>query len=198
LPPEPLILAFDTSAAHCAVALLEGPEVLTGRVEDMARGQAEHLMPMLDSALKDQGRRWDDLAAIGVGIGPGNFTGIRIAVAAARGLALSLGIPAIGVNGFEALSLGQSGPVWALINARRDMFYAQYQGGVPLQLTTPEVDRLRGPRIMRTDLPAEVFTGNIARIAASRYLQPQPRPAPLYIRPPDAAPSSIAPPVMLP
>ena len=69
----------------------------------MGKGQAERLFPMLDEVLSEQGAVWEELDAIAVGTGPGNFTGIRIAVSAARGLALSLGIPAIGVTGFEAL-----------------------------------------------------------------------------------------------
>ena len=55
-------------------------------------------MPLLEDVLAEAGIGWRDLAAIGVGTGPGNFTGVRISVAAARGLALGLGIPAIGVT----------------------------------------------------------------------------------------------------
>ena len=90
---DPLILGFDTSAAHCAAALLCGEQCLAARHEDMTRGQAERLMPLLEDLLAEAGASWRDLARIGVGIGPGNFTGVRIAVSAARGLALSLKIP---------------------------------------------------------------------------------------------------------
>ncbi len=69
----------------------------------MARGQAESLFPTLEELMGEAGLAWQDLDAIGVGVGPGNFTGIRISVSAARGLALSLGIPAIGINTFEAI-----------------------------------------------------------------------------------------------
>ena len=70
----------------------------------MTRGQAERLMPMLEEVLTEGGTAWDRLDAIAVGVGPGNFTGIRIAVAAARGLAMSLEIPAIGISLFEVRS----------------------------------------------------------------------------------------------
>ena len=80
-----------------------GDRIVAARHEDMGKGQAERLFPMLDEVLSEQGAVWEELDAIAVGTGPGNFTGIRIAVSAARGLALSLGIPAIGVTGFEAL-----------------------------------------------------------------------------------------------
>ena len=77
-------LAFDTSQAWCAAALVAGSRTVT-RIDEMARGQAEHLFGMLEEMLAAEGLVWGDLDVIGVGIGPGNFTGIRIAVAAARG-----------------------------------------------------------------------------------------------------------------
>lgn len=80
-----------------------GDRIVAACHEDMGKGQAERLLAMLDEVLAAQGAGWEELDAIAVGTGPGNFTGIRIAVSAARGLALSLGIPAIGVTGFEAL-----------------------------------------------------------------------------------------------
>ena len=94
--PDALSLGFDTSAAHCAAALLQGDRVLAHRHEEMARGQAERLFPLLAEILAEAGAGWHDLAVIGCGTGPGNFTGIRIAVAAARGLSLALAIPAPG------------------------------------------------------------------------------------------------------
>ena len=93
-----LVLGFDTSAAHCAAALVSGDHVLARHADHMSRGQGEHLIGLLEDLLSKKGYTWGDLDTIGVGIGPGNFTGIRISVAAARGLALSLGIPAIGVS----------------------------------------------------------------------------------------------------
>ncbi len=86
----------------------------------MARGQAERLIPLLQQVLNDHGAVWNDLDAIGVGVGPGNFTGIRISVSAARGLALGLGKPAIGVSNLEAQAYGLDGPVLRCPDARRD------------------------------------------------------------------------------
>ncbi len=78
-----------------------GGEIVANRHENMSRGQAECLFPMLDDVMRDAGAVWDDINAIGVGVGPGNFTGIRIGVSAARGLALARNIPAVGVTTFE-------------------------------------------------------------------------------------------------
>ena len=85
--PDSLALGFDTSAAHCAAALLRGDTVLAHLSEEMTKGQAERLFPLLEGLLAQTGLVWRNLDVIGVGIGPGNFTGIRIAVAAARGWA---------------------------------------------------------------------------------------------------------------
>ncbi len=69
----------------------------------MIKGQAERLVPLLQQVMDEHGAVWEELDAIGVGTGPGNFTGTRIAVSAARGLALALGIPAVGVTTFEVV-----------------------------------------------------------------------------------------------
>lgn len=194
---EPLVLAFDTSAAHCAAALLSGDRLLACRSEAMGRGQAERLMPLLQEVLAETGHDWCDLDAIGVGIGPGNFTGIRIAVSAARGLALGLGIPAYGVDGFAARRL--AGPGLATVPAPRDQVYVDMDDAPPVLLDRDTADthaaRL-GTRIAVQPEPADLAAA-IARHAATRWPLAEPAPAPLYIRPADAAPSRDVPPVLL-
>ena len=195
--PDSTLLAFDTSAAHCAAALLIAGKIHT-RIDEMARGQAEHLMPMLEEFLRAHGLAWRDLDAIGVGTGPGNFTGIRISVAAARGLALGLGIPAVGVSNFDAAAYGLPRPLDVLIPAPRDQAYAQRlteTGTDAPRLLAPEDPRPEGAALLR---PAEEMIANIARITAERYQTETARPAPLYVRAADAAPSRDAPPVILP
>jgi tRNA A37 threonylcarbamoyladenosine modification protein TsaB len=184
---DPTILAFDTSAAHCAAALLVAGRVLA-RVDVMAKGQAEHLMGLLSEMLAKAGLGWADLDAIGVGIGPGNFTGIRIGVATARGLALGLGVPAIGVSGFDVLAHDLSRPVTAAIPAPRGQVYRQSfdsdgSGPPTLGSADPTSSYVAAPQIDA----AEAVT-RIARIAARRLGTTQPRPTPLYVRGPDAAP----------
>ena len=194
MPSDPLILAFDTSAAHCAAALLRGDSILVSRTESMSRGQAERLMPLLEEVLAEADCSWRDLTAIGVGIGPGNFTGIRISVSAARGLALGLGVPAVGVSGFDAVAeIAPDGHLPAIV-APRDQAYLQPQGELPY-LTSRHAASDIGPLYFCDDPEQQVRA--IAQVAAGRWTTVQAPPAPLYVRPADAAPSSDVPPVLL-
>lgn len=99
----PVILALDTSAAHCAAAVFADGALCHSTREEMAKGQAERILTLASESLAAAGLGLDDLTALAVGVGPGNFTGIRISVSAVRGLALALEIPAIAVSTFEAL-----------------------------------------------------------------------------------------------
>ncbi len=181
-----MILGFDTSGPHCAAALLDGGRIAVGRLEPMARGQAERLMPMLEEVLAEAGIAWTDLAAIGVGTGPGNFTGIRIGVSAARGLAMSLRIPAVGVTSTDALLLDARPGAMAAIPAPRGQAYTARSGEAPALRTggAPDGAILAPPGAN----PAVA----IARIAASR--PPGPAPAPTYARAPGAAAARPVPP----
>jgi tRNA threonylcarbamoyladenosine biosynthesis protein TsaB len=201
LRPE-TILAFDTSAAHCAAALLWGDRVVL-RLEEMQKGQAERLFPMLEEILTEGGVAWRDLAAIAVGTGPGNFTGVRISVAAARGLALALGVPAIGVTRLEAMAYGATRPVSVVEDARRGEVYVQsFFAAGPDQARIVAVEAM-GPLAARVVgfggvAPAMALAEAMARIAAGRLGHAQPRPAPVYLRGADASPPSDTGPVMLP
>jgi len=202
MPPAPLILAFDTSAAYCAAAVLSGDQIVKSTAEEMSRGQVERLMPMLEELLADTGTTWRDLSALGVGVGPGNFTGIRIAVSAARGLALALDVPAVGVSGCEARArLAPTGTCPA-IPAPRDMVYLCNRDDpavVPALLPRPEAEakaRQSGLRL-HTQYPPRTLAETIAHIAAIRWQNTRQPPAPLYARPADAAPSRDVPPVLL-
>lgn len=189
---DPLILAFDTSAAHCAAALLSGDRVLATRSEPMTKGQAEALFPMLENVLNISGKSWADITRIGVGIGPGNFTGIRIAISAARGLALSLNCPAIGVSTFAAIHHGHP-KANATVRAPRDMAYLLKAGeSTPALLP---LDKIDDPQFAPDP---DIWATTIARIAAKTDPETAPLPAPIYLRPADAAPSSDTPPVIIP
>ena len=198
----PLILAIDTSAAHCAAAVLCGDTILASRQEPMAKGQAERLLVLAQELLSEAGKEMDQLDAIGVGVGPGNFTGIRISVSAARGLALGLGVPAVGVSAFEALQLGAHGPCFCTVDARRDMVFVQGFGTDEYQTSVlcskDELPTGVTPIGAFGVPPAHPVAEAIARIAASRFAQTATPPAPLYLRAADAAPARDAPPTIVP
>ncbi len=191
---EPLVLGFDTSAAHCAAALLSGARLLTRRAEEMGRGQAERLFPLLEEVLAEGGVTWADLDRIGVGVGPGNFTGIRISVSAARGLALALDIPAVGVSQFDAIRYAADGAKVPAVSAPRDRVYVACDGEAPKLMPLAAAEAQALPLAFPPE--AAELAERIARIAAARTGAIAP-PAPLYIRPADAAPPREAPPVIL-
>lgn len=186
MPPK-LILSFDTSAAHCVAALVSGEQILGTKSEALLKGQAERLIPMLEGILTGAGKTWQDLDLIAVGIGPGNFTGVRIAVSAARGLALSLGVPAVGVSVFEALAYGTEGRVTIARDARRGMVFSQeFEDGLP----AGDPSMAEG-----TASDAVVDPVKIAFYAADK--EGGAPPAPLYLRSADAALPSDPPPTIL-
>lgn len=195
----PLLLAFDTSAAYCAAALMLGDHLLDVRAEDMTRGQAERLMPLMQEMLQDHDKDWADLRAIGVGVGPGNFTGIRVAVSAARGLALGLGMPAYGVSGFDARAEAATGAGLATVPAPRDQVYLRHASGDMALMPVDQAQAISaqsGLPLWPQPTPKELAVA-IGRVTLSRWPLPPDAPAPLYLRAADAAPSSDTPPILL-
>ncbi|MCZ4352188.1 tRNA (adenosine(37)-N6)-threonylcarbamoyltransferase complex dimerization subunit type 1 TsaB [Roseovarius aestuarii] len=215
---DPLILGVDTSGAYCSAVLLSGGTVLSDVYETMTKGQAEALFPLLDDLVTRGGATWRDLSAIGVGTGPGNFTGIRIAVSGMRGLGLALQVPVVGVTLLEALAHDTSGPVLASIAAPRGQAYVQgHRMAAQIAPALVNIDDL-SPDLVEPGLvsigsagaeiaahlgiphePAAYAPGSaIARIAALRWQDAAPPPAvPFYLKSADAAPARDAPPVIL-
>ncbi len=123
-----LLLAIDTANERCSAALLrlEDGALAACREEEIGRGHAERLMDVVGETLIEAGAGWADIGKLAVSIGPGSFTGIRVGVAAVRGLEISLGVPAIGVSTLEALAEPEwrEAPVLAVHDARRGELYA--------------------------------------------------------------------------
>ena len=184
------VLAFDTSAAHCAAALLCNGAILGSTFETMQKGQAEALVPLIQALLAETQTSLHKIGRIGVGLGPGNFTGIRISISLARGLGLSLGCPVIGVDSFEASIEGKTKETLIAIPATRDQFYTR--SGANLQ-AAPEMSD--APTLATSPIPVlyrpkpDLLVANIARIAARKDVKTATPPAPLYVKPADAAPS---------
>ena len=100
------ILAFDAACASCSAAVRGDGRLLARRFEPMPRGHAEALIPMVQDVLAQAGTTFRDLDGIAVTVGPGSFTGLRVGLAAARGMALPLGLPVVGVTTLEAVAWG--------------------------------------------------------------------------------------------
>ena len=204
-----IVLGLDTCLNACSVAVLDGDRVLASRSDVMARGHQERLAPMVQAAMADAGLAFDRLERIGATVGPGSFTGLRVGVAFAKGLASALGRPAIGIGTLEALASEASGLVAAAIDARRDQIYLQiFEDGAPLM--APDVlslgtaaarlaeltlarpltligsgapllaDAAPGAAIL---MPEGCDARQVARLAAAR---PVTAIRPLYLRAPDA------------
>lgn len=204
-----LVLGLDTCLNACSVAVVDGGRTIAHRSEVMARGHQERLAPMAQAAMADAGLAFDRLERIGATVGPGSFTGLRVGVAFAKGLASALSIPAVGVGSLEALAAEAPGLVAAAIDARRDQLYLQvFEDGVALM--APDVlavgvaaarlaelamgrkltlvgsgapllaDGAPGARII---MPEGCDARHVARLAAARAPTPI---RPLYLRAPDA------------
>jgi tRNA threonylcarbamoyladenosine biosynthesis protein TsaB len=112
-----LTLAFDTATAVATSALVDGDEVLGERVS-----RAQTLLEDVDALLRQAGAHPSDLDRLAVGLGPGSFTGVRIGLAVARGLALSLDLPGSGVSTLASLAAGAPGALPMIDAKRREVF----------------------------------------------------------------------------
>jgi tRNA threonylcarbamoyladenosine biosynthesis protein TsaB len=116
------LLAVDTALGACSVAVLDGEKILSHRFEEMARGHAEALAPMVESVMA--GISFESLDRLAVTTGPGTFTGQRVGLAFMRGLRIALRRPLIGVTTLEAMAMATDAERAAAIhNAKRDEAY---------------------------------------------------------------------------
>jgi tRNA threonylcarbamoyladenosine biosynthesis protein TsaB len=123
-----IILALDTCLAACSVAVVDGARVLARRVELMSRGHQERLAPLVAEAMAEAGLKFDQLQRVGVTVGPGSFTGLRVGLAFAKGLGHALSIPVIGIGVLEALACGNEttpGLIVAALEAKRGQVFLQ-------------------------------------------------------------------------
>lgn len=152
-----LLLAVDTSGPLCAAGLFdishaEGVE-RSRAVRDIGRGHAEHVIDTCEDALREAEASWADLGRVAVTVGPGSFTGIRAGVAAARGLALSLGLRAVGVTTLEAMRGPRpAAPYLVALYARRGQIYAQSFGADGTATGEPTLDT---PAAIATQVPSD-------------------------------------------
>ena len=158
------LLALDTSLGACSVALWRDGAVIAGERRPMAKGHAEALVPLIEQVCAQAGADLLHLDAIGVTRGPGTFTGIRIGLATARGLALATGCPVIGVSTLVAIAATAALPpdpasVLVVQDARRGEVYAEC---IPAGS-----DRGNGPQVMVADDLAAAFPERPLRLVGS-------------------------------
>lgn len=130
------LLAIDTALAVCAAAVFDSDadEILASESVPMERGHAEALMPLIARVMDQAGIEFGDLDRVAVTVGPGSFTGLRVGIAAARGIALTAAKVAVGVSGLAAyaapcIAEDLADTTVAAIDARHAHVYAQVFGG---------------------------------------------------------------------
>ena len=214
------LLAIDTALEKCSVGVAAERRAPVLVSETIGRGHAERLFGMIAAAISEAGQELMQLDRIAVTIGPGSFTGLRVGIAAARGLALVIGCPVVGIGTLEAIaekarSLAGNLPVLAVLDAKRGEIYAQAFAADGRALSEPEVGPVArfgsgpgdgmamagaGARLLRREpnlagaIVHEESAPDIAAVVRLGLAAPEPSgsPRPLYLRPPDAKPQAAA------
>jgi tRNA threonylcarbamoyladenosine biosynthesis protein TsaB len=189
-----LILAIDTALDACAAAVLdtEAGRLVAQESQSMKRGHAEALMPLIARVMKQAGVAFGRLDRIAVTRGPGSFTGLRVGLSAARGIALAAGKPVVGLTTLTAyaapiVSADSEHPVISAIDARHDHVYFQVVSGDGGPLMAPGVVTVE-EALGASRFGAPHLVGNAARILADRWPADAPPPIEVDARPaPDIA-----------
>ena len=170
-----LILAIDTALDACAAAVLDtgANRLIAVESQTMKRGHAEALMPLIARVMKESALPFAALDRIAVTTGPGSFTGLRVGLSAARGIALAARKPAVGVTTLSAYAapvVSQNGeqPVISAIDARHDHVYFQAVSGDGSTLMRPRVAPI-AEALDAAQFGAPHLVGNAARILADRW-----------------------------
>jgi tRNA threonylcarbamoyl adenosine modification protein YeaZ len=167
------VLAIDTALAACSAAVLdtEYGGIVASESVPMLRGHAEALLPMLQRVMQKANFGFSDIDRIAVTTGPGSFTGLRVGIAAARGLALAAEKPAVGLSTLSAyaaphMASDERFPVVAAVDARHDHVYMQVFAPGGRLFTAPRLAPLR--EAVKAAAEASSFiTGSAARLVAT-------------------------------
>lgn len=216
------ILALDTASSWCAAAVYDsGTDTVLAEIsENIGKGHAEVLMDYIEQAMTQSGIAMAKLDRVAVNVGPGSFTGVRIGVSAARGFALALDRPALGVGAFDALAseiaVSHPGhPVLVLLEAHRGEIYAQAFGADAVAITGPMVlAREEALALIQQQSSETILAGSaaaalnetlagsfsVARVEPTARIgtyaklaalhEPGEAPKPLYMRGPDVKPQT--------
>ncbi|WP_162409728.1 tRNA (adenosine(37)-N6)-threonylcarbamoyltransferase complex dimerization subunit type 1 TsaB [Acuticoccus sediminis] len=197
-------LAIDTALAHCQAALIDEAGHVAAYAGAPAQGDAEAIVDHVAAVLAEAGASFDDVARVAVTVGPGSFTGVRVGVAYAKGVAFARQIPAVGVTTLEAMAHMAGGSVLAAIDARHGAVFALLSVEGPIKMKRMAVDEalelakdvgagVVGP----ADAVAALGEGEVIEridlraVAALAGGDPDGRePTPLYLAPVDARPQT--------
>ena len=176
------ILAIDTALDACAAAVLDTgtTKLIAQHSQAMKRGHAEALMPLIAHVMKEAGLPFAALDRIAVTTGPGSFTGLRVGLSAARGIALAAAKPVIGVTtlwAYAAPAVGENGEhvIISAIDARHDHVYFQVVRGDGSPLTEPRVAPV-AEALEASRFGAPHLVGNAAHMLAERWPGDAPSP----------------------
>ena len=177
-----LILAIDTALDACAAGVLDtdAGKLIAQESLPMKRGHAEALMPLIARVIKQSGIAFPDLDRIAVTTGPGSFTGLRVGLSAARGIALAANKPVVGVTTLTAYAapvVSENGeqPVISAIDARHDQVYFQVVGGNGSSLVRPRVAPIE-EAVGASRFGTPYLVGNAAGILSQRWPADAPPP----------------------
>ena len=176
------VLAIDTALGACAAAVLDSQAgaILAAESVGMARGHAEAVMPLIARVMDAARSEFAELNRIAVTVGPGSFTGLRVGISAARGIALAAGKPAIGLSTLSALAAphvaARSGDtIIAAIDARNEQVYFQVFAPNGVTVVTPRLDRVRAA-VRAVPVGPTVITGSGATLVAAHWPSGSPVP----------------------
>jgi tRNA threonylcarbamoyladenosine biosynthesis protein TsaB len=194
-----ITLILDSSASSCNVGVFKDAEALSRAQEKMQRGQDARLMPMVVSAMAQARCSFADLDRIAVTRGPGSFTGVRVGLAAARGIGLAAQKPVIGIDRFSIYTLLRGSPeknLLVVIESKRAELFCRFfpagqQPHEPCMMTEPEIEAFLAAHPL-TEVAGDVATPDEDILLACAKLafsadpkSPESLPRPLYLRPPD-------------
>lgn len=184
-----LVLAIDTALDACAAAVLDtdSTKIIAQESQAMKRGHAEALMPLIARVMKASGVAFTALDRIAVTKGPGSFTGLRVGLSAARGIALAAGKPVVGLTTLTAYAapfVGENSqhPIISAIDARHDHVYFQVVSGDGGSLVKPKVAPIT-EALDAARFGAPHLVGNAAKILADRWPSDAPPPFKVDMQP---------------
>lgn len=205
-----LVLGINTVADACEAGLVRDGAIVADHAEPMNQGHDARLAPVVETLMQKAGIAFAELTRVAVVVGPGSFTGVRVGVAFARGLGLSLDIPVVGVTSLEALDhLPRTGRVLGLLAAKRrppeKTWWAQEiaegrAAGEAFEASAADVQRFAAetavicgqvaslPENLLGQLIAAEPRAAAAALFAARLISALPAARPVYVREPDATP----------